>query len=122
MRTHSRAAGLVVIPLLLSLGTGCATGVRQQRTDAGTVTVGVTTAGRAASATRVRVTIDPAGISESLSTDAGVFTARDVPAGDHVVRLREVPAECRVDGPAERRVTISPQLRSAAVRFHLVCG
>lgn len=107
--------------LLLSMS-GCATGLRQPRTDAGTVTVGVTTSGAAVGGLTFRVTIEPAGISGTVSADAGVLTRSDVPPGDHVVRLLDVPSRCRVDGAAERPITVPPQGGSAVLRFHVVCG
>ena len=67
-----------------------------------------------------RVTVDPAGLSGSVRADVGVFTKSNVAPGDHVVRLLDVPARCRVDG-AERSITLSQQRRSAVVRFHVVC-
>jgi hypothetical protein len=85
------------------------------------VTVGVTTSGSGVSAMSFRVTVEPAGITGTVRADAGVLT-RDLPPGDHVVRLLDLPARCRVDGAAERTITISKARRSAALRFHVVCG
>jgi hypothetical protein len=55
-----------------------------------------------------------------VKADAGIFTAPNVPAGEHVVRLSGVPARCRVDGGAARNIRVAAQ-RSAAVRFSVVC-
>lgn len=106
--------------LLLSLS-GCSTALLQPRTDTGTVTVGVTTSGDAVGGLTFRVTIEPAGIDGTVRADAGVLTRSDVPPGDHVVRLLDVPSRCRIDGPAERTITIPPQGGSAVLRFQVVC-
>ncbi len=110
------------VTLLVLSASSCATARSQQRPDTGTVTVGVTTSGSGVSTMTFRVTVEPAGVSGTVSADAGVFTRSGVPAGDHVVRLLDLPARCRVEGPAERTVTISQARRSAALRFHVVCG
>jgi len=110
------------VTLLVLSASSCATARGQQRPDTGAVTVGVTTSGSGVSTMTFRVTVEPAGISGTVSADAGVFTRSDVPAGDHVVRLLDLPTRCRVEGPAERTVTISQARRSAALRFHVVCG
>jgi hypothetical protein len=122
LRPDARGTQLVFVTLLLVSMSACTTGLRQPRADGGVVTVGVTTNGDAITALRFRVTIEPAGISETVRADAGVVTRSDVPPGDHVVRLLELPERCRVDGAAERTITISPQRRSAVLRFHVVCG
>jgi hypothetical protein len=107
--------------VLLLLLSGCATGLRRPRTGTGTVTVGVTTSGDAVRGLTFRVTIEPAGVSGTVSADAGVLTRSDIPTGDHVVRLLDLPERCRVDGPAERTITIPPPGGSAVVRFQVVC-
>jgi hypothetical protein len=122
VRTATPALGVAFVTLLLVSVSACATGMRQHRPDTGTVTVGVTTSGNGVSAMTFRVTVEPAGISAPVRADAGVLTRGDVPSGDHVVRLLDLPARCRVDGAAERRITISQARRSAALRFHVVCG
>ena len=101
---------------------GCATGASQQRPERGRLTIGVTTTGRAASSLTFQVTIEPAGIAGAVTADAGVFTNSDIPSGDHVVRLLGVPADCRVAGGAERKITISQQRRSAVLRFEVRCS
>jgi hypothetical protein len=120
VRTGTRAIGFLV-PLLVWTA-ACATGVRPQRPDRGVVTVGVTAKGTAVSTMRFTVTIEPAGIRQAVNADAGVLTRSDVPFGDHVVRLLDVPAQCRIDGAAERTITISREHLSAVLRFHVVCG
>jgi hypothetical protein len=121
LRTASPSTG-VAFALLLLATSACATSMRTQRPDGGTVTIGVTASGSAIDAMAFRVTVEPAGISGVVRADAGVLTRSDVPPGDHVVRLLDLPARCRVDGGAERTITLSPQRRSAVVRFHVVCG
>lgn len=100
---------------------GCATAARQQQPARGSLTVGVTTAGGPPSLT-FRVTIQPAGIAGSVKADAGVFTNDDLPFGDHVVRLSDLPAACRVEGAAERKITLSEQRRFAVLRFDVRCS
>ena len=112
---------VALVTLFVLSASACAAARRPQRPDTGTVTVGVTTRGSDVSAITFRVTVEPAGISGSVKADAGVFTRSEVPSGDHVVRLLDLPARCRVEGAAERTVTISQARRSAALRFHVVC-
>ena len=52
--------------------------------------------------------------------DVGIFTARNVPPGNHVVRMKDLPRECQVEGAAEQTVRVSPG-RSIAVRFVITC-
>jgi hypothetical protein len=122
LRATTRLSRVLFVALLLLCASGCATNPRQPRPAGGTVTVGVTASGPVVSALRVRVSIDPAGISEIIKADRGVLTRRDVPLGEHVVRVVDLPAPCRIDGPAERTITLSPRAPSAVLRFHVVCG
>ena len=62
------------------------------------------------------------GLTASVKADAGVFTSGDVPYGDHVVRLVDVPARCRVDGGPERKISLSEKQQSTAVRFSVQCS
>ena len=99
----------------------CATGVRQPPRERGRITVGVTTTkGRFSTAT-YRVTVDPAGVAGDVKADVGLFTADDVAFGAHVVRLLDVPAQCRVEGGAERKIALSPERRFAVLRFDVRC-
>jgi hypothetical protein len=116
-----RLIELALTSVLLLPLSGCATGLRQPPNDTGTVTVGVTTSGEAVAGLTFRVTIEPAGIDGTVRADAGVLTRSDVPPGDHLVRLLDVPSRCRVDGAAERTITIPPQGGSAVLRFQVVC-
>jgi hypothetical protein len=68
----------------------------------------------------VRVSIEPAGVVGSIKGDVGVFTAGDIPGGNHVVGVKDLPARCRVDGDAERRISVSAG-RSTTVRFVILC-
>ena len=110
-----------VIGAALLLCCACATSPSQPPAARGTVTVGVTTTGPAsARAATFTVTIEPAGITGAVKADAGVFSRDSVPPGDHVVRLLDVPAGCRVEGGAERRISIAARA-SAVVRFAVQC-
>lgn len=66
------------------------------------------------------VSIEPGGIAGSVKGDVGVFTARNIPGGSYVVRLKDLPRGCRVDGDAEHKISVSSG-RSATVRFVVVC-
>lgn len=105
----------------LLVGAGCATGVRRQQPAIGSLTVGVTTTGAAATGVRYRLTIEPAGIAGTLKAQAGVFTTDAVPSGQHEVRLADVPAACRVDGGTVRQITISDEQRFVVIRFDVRC-
>jgi hypothetical protein len=107
--------------ILLALTvSGCATGAVRQVPDRGKLTVGVTTAGSSRPST-FRLTIEPAGISGDVEADAGVFVNDHIPDGEHVVRLT-LPTNCRADSGTERKITLSPQRRSAVVRFEVRCS
>ena len=113
-------------PRLLIAGTigllcaGCATSTRQPLPDSGTITVGVTTAGASVSTMTFRVSIDPAGVEGPVKADAGVFTRGGIAAGNHTVRLLDVPSNCRVEGGTARKVSIAAR-GSAVVRFAVQC-
>jgi hypothetical protein len=66
------------------------------------------------------VSIEPPGVDGSVRGDVGVFTAHDIPPGTHVVRLKDLPGKCRVEGDPERTISVSAG-RSTAVRFVVVC-
>lgn len=113
-------AGLVLLPVLII--SGCATGRRAQPEERGRITVGVTTRGKGGADLTFRVSIEPAGIEGSVKADAGVLTRGGLAPGDHVVRLLEVPARCRVKGGADRTVIISRQRPAAVVRYDVDCS
>jgi hypothetical protein len=100
--------------------TGCAKQPPQAPPGGGRVTIGVTTMGPDADALTFRITIEPAGIAGSVQARAGVFTRSNTPVGEQVVRLSDVPARCRVEGGAERTMTISAA-RSTTLRFVVAC-
>jgi hypothetical protein len=108
---------LLAVPAVLN---GCATGAVRQVPDRGKLTVGVTTTGGSSPA-NFHLTIEPAGISGEVKADAGVFINDHLPDGEHVVRLA-LPANCRADAGTERKITISPQRRSAVLRFEVRCS
>jgi hypothetical protein len=86
----------------------------------GRVTVGVTSRGPGVETMTFTVSIEPAGVEGSVTGDIGIFTADDTPAGNHVVRLKNLPGRCRVDGDSERRISVAAG-RSTTVRFVVVC-
>ena len=108
------------VAVLIVWTAACA--ARAHRTETGTITVGIRTSGEAPESSRFRVTIEPARFSGTVRAAGGVVTKSGVPAGTHVIRLLDLPTQCRVTGNSERTVTISQQSRSAVVRFDVVCG
>jgi hypothetical protein len=114
-----RACGVAAAALLFCC-LSCASRVPDPLPETGIVTVGVTTTGPNVVSLVFRVDLEPAGIGGAIKADAGIFTARNTPVGNHVVRLTEVPARCRIDGGAERTVSVSPR-RSTTVRFVIAC-
>jgi hypothetical protein len=122
LRATTRLSRAVPVAVLLLCAPGCATNPRQPPPESGTVTVGVTATGPIVSTLRVRISIEPAGISEIVQADRGLLTRDGIPPGEHVVSVRDLPAGCRVDGPSERTISIAPQRRSAVLRFHVVCN
>ena len=112
---HVAAAGL-----LLALG-GCAAASTGARAN-GSITVGVTTTGAGARLLAYRVTVEPTGRTGMVEAQAGVFTVRDLPPGDYVVRLSELPADCRAENDGEARVTIAERRRAMSVRYTVACG
>jgi hypothetical protein len=104
-----RRAWLGILLALPPIFSGCATGAVRQVPDRGKLTVGVTTTGR------------PTPASFHVTADAGVFINDHLPDGEHVVRLA-VPPNCRADAGTERKITISPQRRSAVLRFEVRCS
>jgi hypothetical protein len=106
---------------VLAVSAGCASRTANTGPETGTVTVGVSTQGNAIQGLTFGVNITPAGASGRVKADAGVFTARNAPAGDHVVRLTNLPSRCIVDGGPDRKVTVSAQ-RSATIRFVVRCS
>ena len=67
------------------------------------------------------VSVSPAEIEGTVNADAGVFTRGNLAFGEQTVRLGNVPAQCRVEGGTERRVTISEQVQNPVVRFEVRC-
>ena len=105
----------------LFLGAGaCATTAPHALPATGTVTVGVTSRGPGVKTMTFAVSIEPDGIDGSVTGDVGVFTARNVPAGSHLVRLKDLPRGCQVDGEGERKISVSAR-GSTALRFVVVC-
>ncbi len=120
MQGQMRRVWLVLLLALPPVLGGCATGAVRQVPERGKLTVGVTTTG-SPSPSNFHLTIEPAGISGDVKADAGVFINDHLPDGEHVVRLA-VPANCRADAGPERKITISPQRRSAVLRFEVRCS
>src|SRR5262245_1680210 len=112
-RTHSHVVGLsrsvrvtmpptpgpgVVALICAALASaGCANRTANTGPETGIVTVGVSTQGSAIESLRFTVDISPGGKGGPIKADAGVFTARNTSAGEHVVRLTDVPSRCAVD-------------------------
>lgn len=118
--TDMRTAWPALLLALAMVAGACATGAVRQVPDRGKLTVGVTTSGGSSPST-FHLTIEPAGVTGDVKADAGVFVNDHIPDGDHVVRLT-LPGNCRADSGAERKITLSPQRRSAVVRFEVRCS
>jgi hypothetical protein len=121
MPAASRAVLLSVAVPLLFCGTACAKVAPRSLPVSGRVTVGVTSRGPGVQTMTFTVSIEPGGVEGSVKGDVGVFTADNVPAGSHVVRLKSLPGRCRVDGDPERTISVSAG-RSMTVRFVVECN
>jgi hypothetical protein len=120
MEAVQRAVRLCLSASLFACAAACAKAAPQSLPESGRVTVGVTSRGPGVETMTFAVAIEPAGVTGSVRGDVGVFTAYDTPAGNHVVRLKDLPGRCRVDGDAERKVSVAAG-RTATVRFVVVC-
>jgi len=107
--------------LVIAGAAACAKHAPQTQPASGRVTVGVTSRGPGVASMTFTVSIEPAGVNAPIKADAGVYTANDTPAGAHTVRLKNLPAGCRVEGNEERQISVAPR-RSAVVRFVVVCS
>ena len=120
MQAATRTLHLWVSASVFICGAACAKAAVESLPATGRVTVGVTSRGPGVEMMTFTVSIEPAGVDGSVRGDIGVFTADDTPAGDHVVRLKDLPGRCRVDGEPERKISVSAG-RSTTVRFVVVC-
>ena len=120
MHTAARGVRLCVSASLVFCCAACVKAAPQALPASGRVTVGVTSRGPGVETMTFTVSIEPAGVEGSVRGDVGVFTADDTPAGSHVVRLKNLPGRCRVDGDPEPRISVSAG-RSTTVRFVVVC-
>jgi hypothetical protein len=105
---------------LFCAAAACAKGPIQSTPASGTVTVGVTSRGPGVEALTFTVSIEPAGAEGTVKGDIGIFTADHTPAGNQIVRLKNLPSRCRVDGDSERKIVVSAG-RSTPLRFVVVC-
>ena len=112
---------MCIASLVIAGAAGCAKHAPQTQPASGRVTVGVTSRGPGVASMTLTVSIEPAGVNAPIKADAGVYTANDTPAGTHIVRLKNVPASCRVEGNEEREISVAAR-GSAVVRFVVVCG
>jgi hypothetical protein len=112
---------LCVAALVFAGTAACTRSAPKTQPSSGRLTVGVTSTGPGVASLSFTVSIEPEGVNRSIKADAGVFTSNDTAAGDHVVRLKDVPARCRVEGDQARPIKVSPS-DSAVVRFVVVCS
>ena len=105
---------------LLAVVSACATQPPNLAPGTGTLTVGIRTSGPEVANLVFRVLVDGNPVPRTIRADAGVLSTT-LPAGEHVVTLGELPARCRIDGDAERRLTI-PDGHVAPVRFAVICN
>jgi hypothetical protein len=115
-----RTAWPALLLALTVVDSACATGTLRQVPDRGKLTVGVTTTGGSSPST-FHLTIEPAGITGDVRSDAGVFVHDHIPDGEHIVQLG-LPANCRAESGTEKKIMLSPQRRSAVVRFEVRCS
>jgi hypothetical protein len=106
---------------LLFCGAGCAKAAPHAPPAFGRVTAGVTSRGPGVDTMTFTVTIEPAGVDGAIRGDVGVFTADNVPAGNQVVRLKDLSARCHVEGDPQRSIRVTAG-RSVTVRFVVVCN
>jgi len=116
----TRTVRLGIAALVIAAAAACAKHAPQTQPASGRVTVGVTSRGPGVASMTFTVSIEPAGVNAPIKADAGVYTANDTPAGTHTVRLKNLPASCRVEGSEEREISVAAR-RSAVVRFAVVC-
>ena len=119
MPATCRAWVCVSAALFLSAA-ACAKPPLESQPASGRVTIGLTSRGPGVDTMTFTVAIEPAGVEGSIRGDVGVFTADDTPAGSHVVRLKNLPGRCRVEGDPERRIVVNAG-RSTTVRLVVVC-
>ena len=116
----TRTVRLGIAALVIAAAAACAKHAPQTQPASGRVTVGVTSRGPGVASMTFTVSIEPAGVNAPIKADAGVYTANDTPAGTHTVRLKNLPASCRIEGSEEREISVAAR-RSAVVRFAVVC-
>ena len=109
------------LPLVILAAGACAKTPPQASPATGSVTVGVTSRGPGVQGMTFGVSIEPAGIAGTVKGDVGIFTARDIPPGSYVVRMKDLPRGCRVEGDVDQTARVSAR-GSAAVRFVVVCS
>jgi hypothetical protein len=114
---NARSMGMSAA-LFFLVGAGCAKHSPAALPGTAVLTVGATTTGKDIDDLTFAVRIDGAATG-TVRADGGVFTARNIPPGEHTVRL-DLASHCRVEGPADRRVTLSAQ-RTTAVKFSVSC-
>jgi len=121
LRPSAAASARLCLSAALLVGAGgCAKTPPQSVPETGSVTVGVTSRGPRVETMVFGVSIEPEGIDGTVNGDVGIFTARNVPAGNHVVLMKDLPRGCRVEGDAQRTVRVTPR-GSTAVRFVIAC-
>jgi hypothetical protein len=120
MRT-ARTVGLCISASVWLCAGACAKSAVKSVPAAGRVTVGVTSRGPGVERMTFTVSIEPGGVEGAVKGDIGVFTADNTPAGSHIVRLKNLPAGCRVDGDTERKIVVSAG-QSMTVRFVVTCA
>jgi len=116
----ARTAWLCAAAALLLGFASCASSALKTQPASGRVTVGVTSRGPGVETMTFTVGIEPGGVEGSARGDVGVVTLDVTPAGNHVVRLKNLPGRCRVEGDAERRITVAAG-GSTTVRFVVAC-
>jgi hypothetical protein len=116
----ARATALGAAIAFLLTGAGCAGREPANLSPGGTLTAGISSSGPQLAGLEFTIDVDDGRIRQPIKADGGLFTSNDLPAGDHTIRLLNVPDRCRIEGSPVRRVTLS-RLRTTAVRFAVRC-
>ena len=117
----ARATALGAAIALLASIAACAGREPATLSPGSTLTVGISSSGPNLAGLEFTIDVDDGRVRQSVKADGGLFTSTDLPAGDHTIRLLNLPDRCRIEGSPVRRVTLSP-LRTTAVRFSVRCA
>jgi hypothetical protein len=113
----NRATLMVSTLALCNVVSGCGGTRITSQPSQGTITVGVSSTGPALAG--LTFDLEVGGERQRIKADGGVATVAGLDPGAHDVTL-SLPARCRSEGSASRRVTVSAR-RTTAIRFVVSC-